>query len=141
MGGCTWQLIVYAGLPKRSKQMTGLFGNIITVLFLVAALGILGLVVYGCVAKAYGETVLAKTDARAPKYRRYGHFLWRLVYPVFAVTGICSKILVVNIDPDTENEGETYMRNGAVWHRDSDGLWRDYTGNIDYSASQTGKPY
>lgn len=124
--------------------MIGLIGNLISLLFLFAALGILGLVVYGCVAKAFQETVLAEVEGKgvqAPNYRRYGHFLWRLVCPVFVVAGICLKFMTLSIHSNTENEGETYMRNGTVWHQDSDGLWRDYAGNIDYSASQTGKPY
>lgn len=124
--------------------MTGLLVNMIGGLFLVAALGILGLIVYRGVANAYRETVLDDVEGKGAqdhKHRRFGHFLWRLVYPVLAVIGIIFKVMFELMNTEPEKVGDTFYRNGSLWHRDSDGLWRDSNGKIDYSASRFGPPY
>ena len=106
--------------------MAGLFGNLINALFLIAALGILVVVVYGGVAKAYRETVLAKAGAQAPNYRRYGHFLWQLVYPLFVLVGVCLKVMAVLLGDDPKAEEETRWHDGTYWKRSSAGTWYSY---------------
>ena len=114
--------------------MTGLLVNMIGGLFLVAALGILGLVLYNSVANAYRETVLAEAegkDAKTPKHRRYSHFLWRLVYPFFALVGICLKVMAVILGDNPKNEEETRWHDGVYWKRSSAGTWYSYGADED----------
>lgn len=106
--------------------MTGLIVNMISALFLVAAIGILGLVIYRGVANAYRETVLAEAEgkgAQAPKHGRYGHFLWRLVYPVLAVFGIIIKILIEFLPGNAESRQQECWHGGAYWKRGPGGAW------------------
>ncbi len=121
--------------------MTGLLVNMIGGLFLVAALGILGLVVYRGVANAYRETVLSEAEgkgAKTPKHRRYGHFLWRLVYPFFALVGICLKIMTVILGDNPKTEEDTRWHNGALWQRNSSiGGWYSYTADDDDPGPRT----
>ncbi len=122
--------------------MTGLLVNMIGGLFLVAALGILGLVVYNSVANAYRETVLADVEERcgqAPKHRRYGHFLWRLVYPVLAVVSILLKTLaMIAVNTENPRRKSYYCGDGTVWCRNEDGSW--YNSNTGEIAPN-GPPY
>ena len=119
--------------------MLGLIVNMIGALFLAAALGILGLVVYGCVANAYRETVLAEAKgAQAPKHRRYGHFLWRLVYPLVVLVGVCLKVMAMLLGDNPKTEEETRWYNGALWHHNSSiGGWCSYTADDDDPGPRT----